>query len=183
MKECYGNPPKYSRGHTTRREDPNWGERDQAILGNEDSMHVTNTVPQMQPFNGGVWLTLENYALENAKKDRTKDFCNYRPFFRESHPSKSKVKIPVEFWKIIAFIHDETDELCATEYTISQEDFIRNEEFVYGEFNTYQVPVKLIEKKSGLFFGKLTEMDPLADEVYESIPLPIRSVRQIRFFK
>ena len=25
MNECYGNPPKFSRGHMTRREDPGWG--------------------------------------------------------------------------------------------------------------------------------------------------------------
>jgi endonuclease G len=181
MKECYGNSPKFARGHMTRREDPNWGEL--ASLGNDDSMHVTNTVPQMQPFNGGVWLTLENYALENARQDDQKISVFTGPFLRESDPVKFNVQIPVEFWKIIAFIHDETNKLCATGYTISQEDYILNEEFVYGEFETYQVPIKLIEKKSGLSFGKLSTFDPLANEIFESIPSPIKSLRQVRFLK
>ncbi len=66
LKECYGNPPKFSRGHMTRREDPAWGGK--AELGNRDSMHVTNAVPQVQPFNGGIWLDLEDYALQNARR-------------------------------------------------------------------------------------------------------------------
>src|SRR5262249_47359320 len=57
--ECYGNAPRFSRGHMTRREDPIWGTMSAATLGNSDSMHVTNTVPQMQPFNAGIWLGLE----------------------------------------------------------------------------------------------------------------------------
>ena len=28
MNECYGTPPKFSRGHMTRREDPGWGRRE-----------------------------------------------------------------------------------------------------------------------------------------------------------
>jgi len=180
MKECYGNSPKFSRGHMTRREDPNWGPL--AQTGNDDSMHVTNTVPQMQPFNGGVWLTLENYALENSKKDKQRILVFTGPFLRDSDPVKYGVKIPVEFWKVIAFIHDETNKLCATGYTISQEDYLRNEEFIFGQFQTYQVPIRLIEKKSGLTFGQLAKLDPLSGDIFESIPSPLQTVRQIKFY-
>ena len=179
MNECYGNAPKYSRGHMTRREDPNWGPL--ASLGNDDSMHVTNTVPQMQPFNAGVWLTLENYALENAKADHQKISVMTGPFLRTTDPVQYGVKIPVEFWKIIVFVNDQTNKLCATGYTISQEDYITKNEFVFGEFNTYQVPIKLIEKKAGISFGTLSSIDPLKDEVFESILAPLTSVRQVRY--
>lgn len=180
MKECYGNAPKFSRGHMTRREDPNWGEL--AKQGNDDSMHVTNTVPQMQNFNAGVWLSLENYALENAKEDKQKICVFTGPFLFDSDPIKYGVKIPVEFWKVIAFIHDETDKLCATGYTMSQESYLKNEEFVFGEFLTYQTPIRLIEKKANISFGKLSELDPLSDDIFESINSPIQTVRQIRFY-
>src|SRR4029450_1357136 len=66
MKECYGDPPKFSRGHMTRREDPAWGGQETAAQGNADTMHVTNTVPQMQVFTGGIWLGLEDYTVEHA---------------------------------------------------------------------------------------------------------------------
>jgi endonuclease G len=182
MKECYGNAPKFSRGHMTRREDPNWGELTTAILGNDDSMHVTNTVPQMQSFNAGIWLSLENYALENTKLDRQRISVFTGPFLHESDPVKYGVKIPVEFWKVIAFIHDETGKLCATGYTMSQENYLRNEEFVFGEFQTYQTPIRVIEKKANIIFPELSEIDPLANAIFETIHSPIQSVRQIRFF-
>ena len=67
--ECYGAEPKFSRGHMTRREDPIWGSGESSVKANADSMHVTNAVPQMQPFNAGVWLELENYALQHARQD------------------------------------------------------------------------------------------------------------------
>jgi endonuclease G len=179
MDECYGNAPKFSRGHMTRREDPNWG--DLAKQGNDDSMHVTNTVPQMQNFNAGVWLTLENYALENAKKDKQRISVFTGPFLSDGDPVKYDVQIPVEFWKVIAFIHDDTGKLCVTGYTISQENYLKNDEFVYGEFVTYQVPVHIIEKKAKISFGTLSKADPLKNEIFESISSPVQSVRQIRF--
>jgi DNA/RNA endonuclease G (NUC1) len=65
IKECYGNAPKFSRGHMTRREDPAWGTSAISQRGSDDSMHVTNATPQMQAFNSPIWLALEDYALQN----------------------------------------------------------------------------------------------------------------------
>lgn len=180
MKECYGVEPRFSKGHMARREDPNWGPL--AAMGNKDSMHVTNAAPQMQSFNAGTWLSLENYALENAKHDDQKISVITGPVLSDNDPTIFDVQIPVEFWKVIAFIHDDTGKLCVTGYTQSQEGYLRNDEFVFGQFETYQVPLKLIEKKAGINFGTLKKLDPLADAIFESIPSPIKSVRQIRFF-
>jgi|JI10StandDraft_1071094.scaffolds.fasta_scaffold03512_11 endonuclease G len=180
MKECYGNAPKFSRGHMTRREDPNWGPL--AAQGNADSMHVTNAVPQMQSFNAPVWLSLENYALENAKHDDQKISVLTGPFFTKNDPVKYEVQIPTGFWKVIAFIHDDTGKLCATGYTISQEDYLQNEEFIYGEFETYQIPIQVIEKRAGISFGSLKNVDPMNDESLEAISVPVNSVRQIKFY-
>ena len=83
MNECYGNPPKFSRGHMTRREDPGWGNtRRPPRRGNEDSMHVTNTTPQMQAFNAPIWLALEDYALQHAREDDDEDLGLHRTLFR-----------------------------------------------------------------------------------------------------
>jgi endonuclease G len=108
MKECYGNPPKFSRGHMTRREDPGWGNTKTAKRGNEDSMHVTNTTPQMQAFNAPIWLALEDYALQHAREDEMKISVFTGPYFAERDPEMYGVRIPLTFWKIIAFIHDQT---------------------------------------------------------------------------
>jgi endonuclease G, mitochondrial len=193
MNECYGSPPKFSRGHMTRREDPGWG-KDAATAkrGNEDSMHVTNTTPQMQAFNAPIWLALEDYALGHAKEDAMKISVFTGPYFAEHDPEMYGVRIPLAFWKIITFIHDETGKLCATGYEMNQETTLQPEqEFVFGAFTSpqlnvaTQVSIRSIEARSGLSFGNLASVDPRAgsDEgLGDDGPRPpLQALEQIRF--
>jgi endonuclease G len=179
----YGNPPRFARGHMTRREDPMWGTSDTAARGNADSMHLTNAVPQMQPFNGGIWLALEDYALQNARQDDMRVSVFTGPVFRANDPRRFGVKIPVTFWKVIAFVHDDTGELSATGYTMSQRDFLREDEFVFGAHQTSQTSIAAIEQLTGLSFGRLAELDALAGEVTEAAPPPLTAFEQIRFVR
>ncbi|HKH45250.1 MAG TPA: DNA/RNA non-specific endonuclease [Thermoanaerobaculia bacterium] len=181
LKECYGNAPKFSRGHMTRREDPVWGPEEEAELGNADSMHATNAVPQMQVFNAGIWLGLEDYALDHSREDEMRISVFTGPFLRDDDPEQFGVTIPRSFWKVIAFIHDETGELTATGYTMSQEAFLSEQEFVFGQHETAQVPISSIEQQTGLSFGDLASRDPLAGEVEEALPGALTDFRQIRF--
>ncbi len=189
MKECYGSPPKFSRGHMTRREDPGWGAPTEAKRGNEDSMHVTNVTPQMQAFNSPIWLALEDYALQHAREDDMKISVFTGAYFGTKDPEMYGVAIPLAFWKIIAFIHDETGKLCATGYQMSQESTLQpEEEFVFGAFTSpqlhvaTQVPIRSIEARGGISFGKLAGFDPLAGEE-ESVAAagPLMVLEQIRF--
>jgi endonuclease G, mitochondrial len=70
-------------------------------------------------------------------------------------------QIPIEFWKVIAFIHDETGALTATGYTMSQKSFLPQVRFVFGQYETWQQPIKVIEDRAGLSFGNLRAHDPL----------------------
>lgn len=193
MDECYGNPPRFSRGHMTRREDPGWGDASTSRRGNEDSMHVTNTVPQMQAFNSPIWLALEDYALGHARQDAMRISVFTGPYFARNDPIRYGVKIPRAFWKIIAFIHDETGELCATGYEMSQSGQLQpEEEFVFGGFTSAQlnvatqVPIRSIETRSGLDFGGLADVDPLsgneAPAGLDGGGPPLQMLEQIRFF-
>ena len=177
--ECYGNEPLFARGHMTRREDPIWGSPAEAELGNADSMHVTNTVPQMQPFNAGIWLALESYALENARSDRMRISVFTGPFLMANDPIREGVRIPRSFWKVIAFIHDRTGKLCATGYTMSQEAFLRDEEFVFGRHETTQTRIAGIERRARLTFGRLAALDPLKGA--RDLERPLTDLSQIRF--
>jgi endonuclease G len=192
MNECYGNPPKkFSRGHMTRREDPGWGDARTAKRGNEDSMHVTNATPQMQAFNAPIWLALEDYALQHAREDDMKISVFTGPYFAPTDPTMYGVKIPRAFWKIIAFIHDDTKKLCATGYEMSQQKSLPpEEEFVFGAFQSpqlniaTQVAIASIERRSGLRFGNLAALDPLAggdEAVGGGQPVTLQSIEQIRF--
>lgn len=189
MKECYGSPPKFSRGHMTRREDPCWGNAAESKLGNEDSMHVTNTTPQMQAFNSPIWLALEDYALQHAREDEMKISVFTGPYFARKDPEMYGVRIPLAFWKIIAFIHDETGKLCATGYEMNQESTLQpEEEFVFGGFTSpqlqvaTQVSIRSIETRSGISFGRLSGFDPLGTEE-ESVAAaaPLMTLEHIRF--
>jgi endonuclease G len=177
-KECYGDPPRFSRGHMTRRNDPSWG--DHSEQGNTDSMHVTNAVPQMQPFNGGIWLDLEDYALENARRDDMRISVITGPFLLDDDPVRFGVRIPLRFWKIIAFIHDDTGELAATGYTMNQSSFLSDEEFVFGQHECSQRPIFEIEQSAGLSFGQLADVDPMR-EMIESAPTLLTDPHQIRW--
>ncbi len=190
MKECYGDPPKFSRGHMTRREDPAWGNT--AKRGNDDSMHVTNATPQMQAFNSPIWLALEDYALDHAREDDMRISVFTGPYFDQGDPVMYGVQIPLAFWKIIAFIHDETGELCATGYEMNQEGSLQpEEEFVFGPLTSphlnvaTQVSIRSIEARSGITFDGLASRDPLAGEEERlggAMPaLPLAALEQIRF--
>lgn len=192
MKECYGNTPRFSRGHMTRREDPAWGETAAEIQrGADDSMHVTNVTPQMQSFNAPIWLALEDYALQHARQDDQKISVFTGPYFATSDEPQYGVLIPVKFWKVIAFVHDETGELCATGYEMSQEANLKRqsdgEEFIFGDFVSpqlnlsTQVPIATIETRAGLSFGGLAAADPLSREGIGGPPKPLLFPEEIRF--
>ncbi|MEL7115925.1 MAG: DNA/RNA non-specific endonuclease [Pseudomonadota bacterium] len=192
MKECYGNPPRFSRGHMTRRNDPGWGTDEMAELGNRDSMHVTNATPQMQSFNAPIWLELEDYALENAIEDGQKICVFTGPYLQPTDPTRFGVQVPVRFWKVIAFIHDQTGKLTATGYAMDQTDNLPppDAEFVFGDFTSShtgeaaQVAISEIEREAGLFFGGLADLDPFGQTesgLGPVRPSPIRSGADIMF--
>ncbi len=151
-----------------------------AAQANTDTFHVTNAVPQIQPFNAGVWNDLEDYALENAGQDDMRICVLTGPIFTAADPEFFGVRVPVRFWKVIAFVHDQTGKLCATGYTMSQRDFLPGSEFVYGRFQTYQNGLAEIEALTGLSFGELKDVDPFR-VVEEAPPVPLRSTGGIRF--
>ncbi|WP_142825911.1 DNA/RNA non-specific endonuclease [Planococcus soli] len=148
------------RGHLVRRRDPNWGI--DAVKANEHTFHFTNCSPQHKNFNQKAWLDLEDYLLDNARDSNLKVSVFTGPVFRDDDVRYRNAQIPDQFWKVAVMIKDGTS-LSATAYLQTQEDLIGgNLEFVYGKFETYQVPVARIEELTGLDFGGLREADPLA---------------------
>jgi endonuclease G, mitochondrial len=60
----------------------------------------------------------------------------------------------------------ESGDLSATAYLLSQAELIAGlevvpEEFSYGAYRTYQVPVRRVEEATRLSFGTLPDADPL----------------------
>ena len=149
------------RGHLTRRQDPNWG-RD-AVQANAHTFHFTNSAPQHKGLNQKAWLSLEDYILENAGAHGFKVNVFTGPVFREDDVLyRGEFRIPAEFWKV-AVMFKEDGMLSATAYLLTQRDLIGDLEFVYGPFQTFQVPVALLGELAGIDFSGLQPHDPLAN--------------------
>ena len=92
------------------------------------------------------------------------------PIFAETDKVFRGFKIPEAYWKVVVIANQQTCRLSASGYIVSQQDFMNDLEFVYGEYQTFHVPLKTIEKKTGLDFG-LSQFDPLGNN--ESTPVRV----------
>lgn len=143
------------RGHLVRREDPVWGP--QAAVANEDTFHFTNCSPQHSGMNQKTWLGLEDYLLQNARVHRLRISVFTGPVLRDDDMVYRGVKIPKEYWKVVAFRTD--DRPSATAYMVSQGKLIEDLEFVFGRYKTYQVAIAEVQELAGLDFGDLSRFD------------------------
>jgi len=148
------------RGHLVRREDPVWGAF--ATLANDDTFHFTNCSPQHSGMNQKTWLGLEDYILGNARVHNLRMCVFTGPVLRADDMDYRGVKLPKEYWKVVAFRTD--DRPSATAYMVSQGKLIADLEFVFGRYKTYQVAIAEIEALAGLDFGELSRFDGLSSE-------------------
>jgi endonuclease G len=160
----YKNNP-LDRGHLVRRQDPSWGKTFLiAKIANDDTFHYTNCAPQHEGLNrsDSTWQGLEDYILDNAKREDIRVSVFSGPVFRNDDPFYRGIQLPREFWKVVLMVkEDET--LLATAYLLSQANLIQNLEefFTFGAYKTFQVPISDIESLTGLKFGKLKNFDPI----------------------
>ncbi|MDQ2962410.1 MAG: DNA/RNA non-specific endonuclease [Pseudomonadota bacterium] len=149
------------RGHLVRRQDPVWGS--QAALANDDTFHFTNCSPQQSGMNQKTWRGLEDYFLQNARVHSLRISVFTGPVLRDDDMVYRGVKIPKEYWKVVAFRTD--DRPSATAYLISQGKLIEDlREFVFGRYKTYQVAVAEVQELAGLDFGELSRFDAFSNE-------------------
>lgn len=157
--EAYTNKD-LDRGHLVRRLDPVWGP--QAATANEDTFHFTNCSPQHRLLNRKTWLGLEDYILKNADLFDLKVNVFTGPVFSSNDISfRKKFLIPAEFWKVVTIVKCDKS-ISSTAYLQTQKRLIENIKFVFGEYNTYQVPLSKIESLTNLGFGNLRKFDPLS---------------------
>ena len=167
LREGYGNEQQglFSRGHMTRREDPNWGDKATAKRADADTFHITNVAPQRQGFNGGIWLDLENYVLDNTDRANLRVSVLTGPVLGASDPSYYNRQIPTAFWKILAFIHAETGQQTTIGYLRSQLSYLprpSGARFIFGDFEDSQVSIQRIQQDTGLELDTFAEFDVMA---------------------
>jgi endonuclease G len=170
-KDFYG-PAAFDKGHMVRREDPGWGENaEEARQAQEDTFVYTNAVPQVPQLNQRSWLALEDYVLENARTRGFKVSVFTGPVLRADDPVHHGVQVPLDFWKVVAMVEAESNELLASAYVLSQEGMMPTEGFRFGAFRTFQVPLARVASLAEIRFGRaLEDADVFAEaDVQEAI--------------
>src|SRR5512143_507440 len=109
------------RGHLVRREDPVWGA--QAALANDDTFHFTNCSPQHSGMNQITWLGLEDYILQNARVHGLRICVCTGPVLRDDDVVYRGMKIPKEYWKVVAFRTDDRPSATAEVQELASLDF------------------------------------------------------------
>jgi len=158
--ELYANND-FDRGHLVRREDPNWGST--AGVANRDTFHFTNCAPQRSAFNQRTWLSLEDYVLSNTRRVRERATVFTGPVFRQNDPVYRGIAIPLAYWKVVAFIHDD-GRPSASAYLIDHDVDLSEQTLLFGAFKTYQRSVTAIEGLTELDFGELHQFDGFSNE-------------------
>jgi endonuclease G len=161
--ELYANND-FDRGHLVRREDPNWGPT--AGVANRDTFHFTNCAPQLSAFNQRTWLSLEDYILTNTRRVGERASVFTGPVFRQNDPVYRDVAIPLAYWKVVAFIHDD-GRPSASAYLIDHDVDLTAQKLLFGVFKTYQRSVLSIEGLTDLDFGELHRFDGFSNEEHD----------------
>ena len=147
------------RGHMVRRLDPVWGPRPVAAQANADTFHYTNSCPQKDEINQGIWSELEDYILGHAQADRMRVNVFTGPFFSaDDVPHESGALIPLAFWKVVAIV-TEDGRPSATAYTVSQEGELGDLEFVFAGFKTCQISIQQVIDQAQVDFRGLVDYD------------------------
>ncbi len=157
------------RGHLVRRLDPAWGSTFAvAKTANDDTFHWTNCSPQHERFNRNqtTWGGIENHILDSAKAHDLKVTVFTGPIFRDDDPEYRTIRLPEQYWKVVV-IRKADGALSATSYLLSQAslvDAMLEEEFAFGAYRTFQVPIRTLERMTDLSFRQLSRFDPLATD-------------------
>ena len=178
-------PRTFDRGHQVRREDPVWGDDETAERANADTFHFTNCCPQHWKFNeqAQYWAGIENYVLDNARAERTRVSVFTGPVFAPSDPRYRDVRVPLQFFKVIAWVED--GEPRARAFLASQAELLTNlperaEAFDdVGKVREYLTTVQEVEEITGLDFGPLRDHDTHRPESLEAPLRPLRSQADI----
>ena len=171
--ELYRNNP-LDRGHVARRVDVNWGPLPEARQANKDSFFFTNITPQHQSFNQssrhGLWGELENAILEDIEVENLKVSVMAGPIFQTDDPRHRGVRIPRDFWKLIAFRDTSDSEFKVAAYILSQKELVPTEALELDRFNLYQVSLNKLsnEMNDSLKFDDLLGFDTFSS-AHESV--------------
>jgi endonuclease G, mitochondrial len=158
------------RGHLVRRLDPVWG--DQSRRANDDTFHFTNCSPQHERFNQGqdLWQGIENFILDKASAKDKKVTVFTGPVMADDDPLYKGVRLPLAFWKIIAYVKADGS-LATAAYVLEQEQLIEDMLGLEAAFDagSFRVSLDHIKERTNLDFDYLKAHElPLSQDGLEA---------------
>ncbi|MBL7909912.1 MAG: DNA/RNA non-specific endonuclease [Bacteroidia bacterium] len=189
----------FDRGHLVRRVDPCWGNAEIADKAEIDTFKWTNCTPQHKKLNqkGGIWFELEQHVMEHGVKNKIANVSVFSgpvldkndKYFKVKY-NEQGIKIPITYWKVIAWKKSD-GKIHAVGFLMSQWEWIKDkliieEHFVkeqakpkleddyfenlkFSDHKTYQVPIKEIEKVTGIKFNWPDVVFPYAKQAFTEI--------------
>lgn len=179
--ELYSAPKSdFDKGHMTKREDVQWHRTNaRASLAAKETFYYTNAVPQHKNLNQALWRRIENYILHGeAIDDDLKINVFTGPVLKANDPffinevRGQAVQIPSLFWKVVYYskkgkLHC-VGFLAGQEGVLTRKGIVKSKDtnrgdakekfMAFGEADTYQVEVKLLELITGLKFPKAKDL-------------------------
>ncbi len=149
----------FDKGHLVRRDDVAWGKTFKELQrANGDSFHVTNCSPQVASFNRARklnWGALENLVDTLSSEGPVSLFSgpvfkdDDRGFHGVDDDGKTIVKIPTEYWKVIAVI--EEGKLNVYAFILKQDvSGVRYTEAIPDKWQPLMVALSELEERVGL---------------------------------
>ncbi len=158
----------FDRGHLVRRLDPAWGKNYEAAKNaSEDTFFYTNCAPQHKNLNQKIWLGLEEYILSKTVDNGMKISVFNGPIFSEDDMFYRDIQIPESYWKVV-IANKGAHGIYATAYILSQKKWLDDIEFMFGEYETYQVPISFVQQQTGLIFQNTVVMADAMSNIDES---------------
>lgn len=168
------------RGHIARRADLTWGDEAEAKQANSDSFYFTNISPQMDDFNqaarAGVWGRLEDAVYEEVDVDRLRLSVFGGPVLGADDRLYRSIRVPREFWKVIAFVDAGT--LKARGFLLTQA-LDRLGVLELTEFRPYQTSLASLAERTGIVFPESLLAADLPAQQSFGAPRPVRRLDDI----
>ncbi len=161
-------------GHMASHSEMSWG-TDSKVKAFQ-TFHYTNSVPQVERLNSGLWGKLETYVVEEVAEAKNKKICVFTgPMLKKVDPAyvnDKTFKVPLFFYKVVVFSYE--NKLHATAFVMSQhkraielqlipqntkpvsKGFVREKAEPFSDYQhkeVFQVNLDLVEKYTGLKFG------------------------------
>lgn len=116
----------------------------------------------------GLWGELENAIFADVDVQDLRISVMAGPLLQADDPAYRNVKIPRDFWKLIAFKDTTDDQFKVSAYVLGQSELVATEALELDLFHLYQVSLAKLKELSELNFDGLAQFDTFSS-VHESL--------------